>query len=181
METLRQDLPYGLYLLRKHSGFALVAIVTLAFGIGANTALFSAVNAALFRPTYAERPAELVSLFNGGHDRQGTSNHSYPAYADLRDGTAEILSGLAAFTTRPVNMILGHQVGRINVGLVSGNYLRVLGVRPVAGRDFLPNEDVTPGAHAVALISEGRRAHRPTASTGGRGAGGVRSSRTRCR
>jgi putative ABC transport system permease protein len=154
METLNQDLRYGLYLLRKHPGFALVAIVTLAFGIGANTALFSAVNAALFRPTYAERPAELVSLFNGGHDRQGTSNHSYPAYADLRDGTAEILSGLAAYTTRPVNMILGHQVERINVGLVSGNYLRVLGVRLVAGRDFLPEEDVTPGAHAVALISE---------------------------
>jgi hypothetical protein len=87
-------------------------------GTHANTAVFSAVNAALFRPTYAERPAELVSFFNGGRDRQGTSNHSYPAYVDLRDGTAAILSGLAAYTTRPVNMIVGHKVERINVGLV---------------------------------------------------------------
>jgi predicted permease len=154
METFAQDLRYGLYLLRKHPGFAVVAIGTLAFGIGANTVLFSAVNAALFRPTYADRPAELVSLFNGGRDRQGTSNHSYPAYVDLRNATAEILSGLAAYTTRPVNMIVGQQVQRINVGLVSANYLTVLGVRPLAGRDFLPEEDVSPGAHAVVLISE---------------------------
>jgi putative ABC transport system permease protein len=155
METLGQDLRYGLYLLRKHPGFAIVAIATLAFGIGANTVLFSAVNAALFRPTHAERPAELVSLFNGGRDRQGTSNHSYPSFVDLRNGTAEALSGLAAYTTRPVNLILGQHVERINVGLVSANYLNVLGVRPVAGRAFLPEEDATPGAHAVALISEG--------------------------
>ena len=154
METLAHDLRYGLYLLRKHPGFAAVAIGTLAFGIGANTVLFSAVNAALFRPTYAERPAEIVSFFNGGRDRQGTSNHSYPAYVDLRTGTGEILSGLAAYTTRPVNMILGQEVERINVGLVSANYLSVLEYRPVAGRDFLADEDVTPGTHAVALISE---------------------------
>jgi putative ABC transport system permease protein len=160
MESLGQDLRHGLYLLRKHRGFSFVAILTFAFGIGANTALFSAVNAALFRPTYAQHPAELVFLFNGDKDRQGTSNHSYPAYVDLREGSADMLSGLAAYTTRPVNMRVGPEVERINVGLISANYLRVLGVRPIAGRELLAEEDVTPGAHPVALISESLWRHR---------------------
>jgi putative ABC transport system permease protein len=78
VDTLWQDLRFGLRLLNKYPTFALVAVVTLAVGIGANTALFSVVNTALFRPAYADKPAELVSLFNGGRDRQGTSNHAYP-------------------------------------------------------------------------------------------------------
>jgi predicted permease len=154
MESFRYDLRHGLQLLRKHPGFSVVAVVTLAVAIGANTALFSVVNAAFFRPIHAQNPAELVSLFNGGPDRQGTSNHSYPAYVELRDGTRDVFSGLAAYTTRPANMVAGRQARRINVGLVSANYFSVLGVQPVAGRDFLVEEDVTPGGHAVALISE---------------------------
>jgi macrolide transport system ATP-binding/permease protein len=154
MESFRSDLRHGLQLLRKHPGFSVVAVVTLAVAIGAYTALFSVVNAALFRPIHAQNPAELVSLFNGGADRQGTSNHSYPAYIELRDGTRDVFSGLAAYTTRPANMVAGPQARRINVGLVSANYFSALGVHPLAGRDFLVEEEATPGRHAVALISE---------------------------
>jgi predicted permease len=155
VDTLWQDLRFGLRLLNKYPTFALVAVVTLAVGIGANTALFGVVNTALFRPAYADKPAELVSLFNGGRDRQGTSNHAYPDYVDLRDGSADLLTGLAAFTTRPVNLVAGQSVERINVGLVTADYFRVLGVRPLLGRDFLPEENVAPGAHPVAVVSEG--------------------------
>jgi putative ABC transport system permease protein len=102
VDAFWHDLRHGLRLLRKSPSFALVAIGTLALGIGANTALFSLVNTALFRPTYADNPAELVTLFNGDRHRAGTSNHAYPDYVDLRDGTMDLLSGLAAFTTRPV-------------------------------------------------------------------------------
>jgi len=155
VDTFRQDLCYGLRLLRKQPGFALVAIATLSLGIGANTALFSLVNTALFRPVYAENPAELVAIFNGDKSRNGTSNHAYPDYLDLRDGGTDVLSGLAAFTTNPVNLIAGSHVERINIGLVTANYFGVLGVTPRIGRDFLPEENTTPGAHPVALISEG--------------------------
>ncbi len=155
MDTFRQDLRYGLRLLRKYPGFALVAIGTLALSIGANTALFSLVNTALFRPAYADKPDQLISVFNGDAGRRGTSNHAYPDYADLRDGTSDLLSGLAAFTTVPANLAAGGGVERINAGLVTANYFRVLGVRPVIGRDFLPEENVAPGAHPVALVSEG--------------------------
>jgi predicted permease len=155
VDTLWQDVRHGLRRLRHDPGFALVAVVTLSLGIGANTALFSVVNTALFRPSHANNPTELVSLFNGDRDRHGTSNHAYPDYVDLRDGSTDLLSGLAAFTTRPVNLVAGRSVERINVGLVTANYFRVLGVKPVIGRDFLPDENVTPGAHPVALVSEG--------------------------
>jgi predicted permease len=155
VDTFWQDVRHGLRLLLNNPSFALVAVVTLALGIGANTALFSVVNTALFRPAYAENPAELVSIFNGDRNRHGTSNHAYPDYVDLRDGSTDLMSGLAAFTTRPVNLIAGQSVERINVGLVTANYFRVLGIKPLIGRDFLPEENVTPGAHPVALVSEG--------------------------
>jgi len=155
MDALWQDLRHGLHLLRSQPGFALVSIVTLAIGIGANTTLFSVANAALLRPTYAAAPAELVSLFNGDQDGHGISNHAYPDYRDLHDRTTPFLSGLAAFTTRPVNLLTTREVERINVGLISAQYFRVLGIAPLAGRDFRPDENDVPGAHSVALISEG--------------------------
>jgi predicted permease len=167
---LAQDLHYAVAMLLKHPAFSLVAIVTLALGIGANAAIFSLVNTALLRPIYADKPEQLVTIFRGDQDRNGTSNHSYPDYLDLQRESVDLVSGLSAFTTRPVNMVAGpenqkrnqqrdqpgnQQSQRINVGLISDNYFRVLGVRPIAGRDFLPEENAAPGARAVALISEG--------------------------
>src|SRR5689334_22150509 len=155
MPTFLHDLRYALTMLRKHPGFTIVAIITLALGIGANAAIFSLVNTALLRPIYADTPAELVTIFRGGPDRNGSSAHSYPDYIDMRRESADVMTGLAAFTTRPVNLLLaGRESRRINVGLITDNYFRVLGVRPLAGRDFLPDENVTPGERPVALISE---------------------------
>jgi predicted permease len=154
---LGQDFRYAVSMLLKHPGFSFVAIITLALGIGANTAIFSLVNTALLRPMHADKPAEIVTIFRGDRDRNGTSNHSYPDFLDLRRESVDLVTGLTAFTTRPANLLAGAsgETQRINVGLISDNYFRVLGVKPVAGRDFLPDENAVPGAHAVALISEG--------------------------
>jgi predicted permease len=167
---LGQDLRYAGAMLLKHPGFSLVAILTLALGIGANAAIFSLVNTALLRPIHADKPEQLVSIFRGDKDRNGTSNHSYPDYLDLRRESADLVSGLAAFTTRPVNLLAGRDTQRINVGLISDNYFHVLGVRPLAGRDLLPDENESPGARAVALISEGlwRRQFGATVDLAGR-------------
>jgi macrolide transport system ATP-binding/permease protein len=148
------DCRYGLRQLRKNPGFATAAVLTLALGIGANTAVFSLVNSALFKPLYAANPGELVSIFWGDTEGHGLSNHSYADYLDYSKESAPVLSGLAAFTTVPANLVLGKGTERVNVGLVSDNYFSVLGVRPIVGRGFLPEENSTTGSSFVAVISE---------------------------
>jgi predicted permease len=154
METLTQDLRYAFRVLRKNPGFTTVAVITLALGIGANTAVFSLVNSTLFKPFYATNPAELVSIFWGDTEGHGLSNHSYADYLDYRKESDPILSELAAFTTVPANLVLGQGTERINVGLVSDNYFSILGISPIVGRAFLPEENSAAGSSFVAVISE---------------------------
>ena len=149
-----QDLHYGVRTLRKSSGFAAVAILILALGIGANTAIFSLLDSALLKPLFSANPSELVSIFWGDSEGNGLSNHSYADYLDYRRESASVLSGLAAFTTVPANLLVGQKTERVNLGLVSDNYFSVLGVSPIAGRPFLLEENKTVGANFVAVISE---------------------------
>jgi hypothetical protein len=86
------------------------------------------------KPLYAADPDELVSIFSGSADGRGLSNHSYADYLDYRQESASVLSGLPAFTTLPANLIVGQGAQRINLGLVSDDYLAVLGLRPIATR-----------------------------------------------
>ncbi len=152
--NLWRDVRYGLRMLRKDPGFSSVAILTLALGIGANTAIFSLVNTALFKQVSARNPNQLVSVFYGDPHGNGLSNHSYPDYLDYREQSADVLSGLAAYTTDPANLVIGQTTERVNVGLVTDNYFSVLGVNPIAGREFLPGENSSPGNDFTAVISE---------------------------
>jgi len=149
-----QDARYALRQLRKSPGFTAVAVLTLALGIGANTAIFSLVNSALLKPVPAENPNQLVSIFFGDPEGHGLSNHSYADYLDYRKESGDVLSGLAAYTTLPANLVVGQATERINAGLVSDNYFSVLGVRPIIGRAFLPEENSKPGGNFTAVISE---------------------------
>jgi len=154
LETLLQDLRFGLRMLRKNPGFSLVAILTLALGIGANTAIFGVVDRLLVRTLPANEPQQLVNL--AGRDGKGgeDTSFSYPVYADYRDQN-DVFAGVLAFSETPLNCSEGERPERILGVLVSGNFFDVLGVAPALGRTFLPEEDRTPGTHPVAVVSYG--------------------------
>jgi putative ABC transport system permease protein len=148
-----QDLRYGARMLVKNSGFSLIAIIMLAAGIGANTAVFSVVNAVLLKPLPVAQPDELVSLYTSDFSGPRYGASSFLDYVDLRD-RADVLSGLIAYWRQSVRLKSVEQAEDfITADIVTGNYFDVLGVRPAAGRAFLPEEDRTPGTHPVAVIS----------------------------
>ena len=150
METLWHDLRYGVRMLRKNPGFTLVAVMSLALGIGANTAIFSVVNGLLLRPISAERPDELVRVYTG------ISHASYPTYRDFIEQSVDrdaVLSGLAAQALTSFNLNRGDSAERVMGEMVSGNFFTVLGVPAAAGRTFGAEVDAEPGAHAVAVLS----------------------------
>jgi predicted permease len=153
LETLLQDLRFGVRMLRKNPGFSLIAVLTLALGIGANTAVFSLVNTVWLRPlpiAEPERVFEVTPLFKG----MDKGAASYPAYQDYRDRN-EALDGLAAYTFASVSMSQNGNNALLMGYLVSGNYFDLLGVRAVQGRMFTQEEDRQPGAHPVAVLSHG--------------------------
>jgi predicted permease len=150
MESLLQDLRFGVRMLLKQPGFTLIAALTLALGIGANTAIFTLLDKVLIRPLPVEQPHELVTFVRDASGDPGI--FSYPLYADLRDRN-EVLSGLVAYWQRPFSLSDGAQSERVTGQIVSGNYFAVLGVRPALGRFFLPEEDRAPGSHPVVVIS----------------------------
>jgi predicted permease len=153
METLWHDLRYGFRVLRASPGFAAVAVLSLALGIGANTSIFSVVNAALLRPLPVTEPDRLVFVYNGNRaDPYGVS--SYPDYLDYRDKN-EVFSDLLAYSSITMSARGDDQADLISGLLVSGNFFDALGVRAELGRTFLPDEDKTPGSHPVAVISHG--------------------------
>lgn len=151
METLLQDVRFGIRRLLKSPAFSLVAIMSLALGIGANTAIFSLVNMILFRPLPVAEPERVVTVAPiRGNDAMAA--HSYPNYRDLRDRN-EVLSGLLAYRFAPMSLSRNNNSEKVWGYLVSGNYFDVLGVKPVLGRTFLPEEDNTRLSHPVAVIS----------------------------
>ncbi len=152
MEELFRDLKQGVRLLARKPGFAATVVVTLALGIGANTVIFSLVNALLIRPLPVADPGSVVSVFTSyaGGARHGIT--SYPDYEDLRDRN-ELLSGLAAQTYAPMGLGGADQPEVVMGQLVSWNYFSVLGVQAHLGRTFLPEEEETPGSHPVAVLS----------------------------
>jgi hypothetical protein len=148
LETFWLDTRYGLRTLRKSPGFTIVAVVTLALGIGANTLVFSVVNALVLRPLPVARPNELVFLENS---RFGPG-HSFPNYRYLRDRN-RTFGGLVGYRIAPMEMETDTGVQRIWGYLATGNYFDVLGIQPVLGRFFTRSEDVHPGASPYAVLS----------------------------
>ncbi len=152
VETFLQDIRFGLRMLRKNPAFTLVAVLTLALGIGANTAIFSAANSVLLRPLPlkdAERVIFVVSL-REGFDPFGTSLLEFSAYKDR----SHSLSSVGLASARSFNVTGRGEPERIQGAAILANYLSTLGVQPVIGRSFTPEED-NPGGPAVALVSYG--------------------------
>ena len=153
MHTLWQDLRYGARMLVKQPGFTLIVVLTLALGIGANSTIFSFVNAMLLKPLPVTKPEELVTLYTSDFSGSLYGGSSYPDYLGFRD-RADVLSGLAAHWGQSVLLgPAGQSEEPLRAEIVTGNYFSVLGVTPLSGRAFLPEEDPTPGAHPVALVS----------------------------
>ncbi|HEX8179609.1 MAG TPA: ABC transporter permease [Pyrinomonadaceae bacterium] len=155
MGTIWQDVRYGFRRLRQSPSFTAIAVLSLALGIGANTAIFSLVNTVLLRPLPVAQPEQLVELYGTMHGGADYTIQSYLNYKDYRDRSRAVLSGLLAYRFAPMSLSHEGNNERVWGYLVTGNYFDVLGVRPVLGRGFLPEEDATPGSHAVAVMSYG--------------------------
>ncbi len=155
MQTLWQDLRYGARMLVKKPGFTLIAVLTLALGIGANTAIFTWLKAIFLQPLPGVAASHRLVTLHSVLTRSGNRAIalSYPDYRDYRDRN-KVFSGLTAFDLSTFNLLDGDgQPERIWGLLVSGNYFDVLGVRAAVGRTFAPDEDRTPGTHPVVVIS----------------------------
>jgi predicted permease len=153
LDKLTQDIRFAGRQLRRQPAFALIAVATLGLGIGLNTAVFSLINALLFRPLpVVEEPERLVGVFTSDGGGPGVS--SYMDFVDFR-AEASSFAGLSAFRARDVDISTDGRTERLTGLLVTHDYFRTLGVRPVAGRFFLPEEDEVPGARAVAVLSYG--------------------------
>ena len=151
MLTLLQDVRYAIRMLLKHPGFTAVAVLSLALGIGVNTATFSVLDAVLLRSLPVSEPDRLVTVFTR-RETGLNSGFSYPDYVDYRDRN-EAFSGMIAWDGVSLNLSTGNATERVSGQLVTGNYFDVLGVRAARGRTFLPEEDRTPGSAPVAVIS----------------------------
>ncbi len=165
MDTIWQDVRFGLRTLGRRPGFTLAAVLTLALGIGANTAVFSFVNALFLRPLDVPQPERVVRLYGvsdpgiRAHDRGpgATGRHfevfSYPNYGDLRD-RSQVFSALAAHQATQVSLATGDQPETATAEVVTGNYFTVMGVAAALGRTLQPADDVTENSHPVVVISD---------------------------
>src|SRR5882672_5158471 len=150
---LHHDLRYALRLLRKHPGFTVVAVLTLALGIGANAAIFTLTDAVLLQSLPVAAPDQLTTIASYDPKSSEVNNSfSYPMYQDLRDQN-EVFSGVLARGGAQMNVSYEGRNDRVRGELVSGNFFEVLGVRPWAGRLFNQDDDRTPAAHPLAVLS----------------------------
>jgi macrolide transport system ATP-binding/permease protein len=154
MHSLIRDIRYAFRNFLKRPGFTAIAVITLALGIGANTAIFSLVNTVLLRPLPVPHPEQLIEVYGTLHNGADYTIQSYLNYKDYRDRN-DVFSGLIAYRFAPMSVNHESRNERVWGYLVSGNYFDVLGVQPFLGRYFLPEEDKTPGSHPVAIISYG--------------------------
>jgi predicted permease len=162
MTNIAQDIRYALRNLRKSPAFAAIAVITLALGIGANTAIFTVVNAVFFHPIPVKDPARLVEIFTldqrkifGAANNNALPN-SFPNGHDIQQ-RAQSFSGVTVYEsfTTPVSMTVNGQPNQYFAQLSSGNYFDVLGVHAQLGRTFRPEEDSTAGAGPVVVLNHG--------------------------
>jgi len=151
MENLINDLSYGAKMLWKSKVVTIIAVISLAIGIGANSAIFSLLNSILLRPRAVSQPEQLVEIFVG-EDEHPYQSTSYPSYLELRD-RSEVFTGVAAYGISQLKLGVNDQVELIWGEEVSGNYFDVLGVTPYMGRTFAADEDLVPGQKPVAIVS----------------------------
>jgi predicted permease len=152
LKSLPQDLRYGVRVLAKSPGFSLIAILTLALGIGANTAIFSVVNGVLLNPLPFRAPNQLVSMFQAMPNFKNGSI-SYPNFLDWRRMNTSF-AGMAAYRSVGFNLSGNGEPERLHGEMISAGFFEILGVNPLMGRTFTADEDRL-GANPTAMITEG--------------------------
>jgi predicted permease len=152
MDTLLADLRYTVRRLLQRPGFTIVAILTMALGIGANSAIFSIVNAILLRPLPVESPGELVEIYSREGDEEPVPN-AYPDFLDIQERD-DLFTGVAGYTLDFLSMDVGDRTEVVLGEAVSGNYFEVLGIPAARGRTFIAGEDDAPGAALVVVLSD---------------------------
>jgi len=162
LDNLLQDIRLGIRSLTKSPGFTLVALLSLALGIGANTAIFTLMNAIMLRPLPVQNPQQLVLLGDGGSFGSigGLPNRSwqlfsYPFYKQFRAKTDAFIdvTAVASVQYGPHASVDGRGLEHVQIGLVSGNYFSFLGVTPALGRILAESDDTSPGSNPVAVAS----------------------------
>lgn len=161
LDRLQKDVHYALRQLRRYPGIAAIAILMLALGIGANTAVFSVFNQVLLRSLPVQNPNQLVILSEKSAAEEGSLSSwgdnsfyfSYPAYLSMRDGN-HTLEGLAGTAVDSVTLTTGDSADKVIAEFITGNYFNVLGVRPFLGRAIAPSDDVYHKGNPVAVLSE---------------------------
>jgi predicted permease len=156
LEDTRKDVALALRSLRRNPGFAAAAIVTLALGIGANTAIFSLTDQILLQPLPVPRPHELVMLDSPGMyqgSTRGQQTFSEPMFRGLRGASAPVLSGMFARFGTGASVSTDGDAARVRIEAVSGDYFRTLGIDPTIGRVLGPDDDRTPDGHPVVVLS----------------------------
>lgn len=153
LESVAQDLRFAFRMLRKNPGFTAVAILTLALGIGANTAIFSVIRGVLLQTLPFRDPSQIV-MVRGTVGGQPTGSISYPDYLDYRARNT-LLREVGAYTTLDLVLGEGDHSERIPSEMATGSYFTALGVSPFMGRAFLPDDNKSLGASAVAVIGYG--------------------------
>jgi predicted permease len=153
MQTVLQDVRFGLRMMAKSPGFSFLVVLMLALGIGANSTIFSWINSTLLTPIPGvSRTSDMVVVMRGEISEHPTPPFSYPDYADLRART-QSLSGLLAYNEDFVSLTGTGKPERINAALTSADYFKVLGLQPILGRGLLPVEEEKPGTTPSVVIS----------------------------
>ncbi|TDI46701.1 MAG: ABC transporter permease [Acidobacteria bacterium] len=154
MDTLLENIRYAGRRLAQTPGFTSVAILSLALGIGANTAIFSLVNAVLIREAPLDKPEELVEVYLSTPDFE-YNVFSWPDYEDFKEGTTEVFSEVSGTRLLIVQFDNAEGVEMVPGEAVTGNYFRTLGIEAELGRLLLPEDDIAPGGHAVVVLGHG--------------------------
>ena len=154
METLFQDLKYGARMLLRQPGFTVIAVIALALGIGANTAIFSVVNAVLLKPLPFADADKLVIVYETALRRGSLrSNASYPNFADWR-AQNQVFERMASYHTADTVLTGEGEPARLQAAVVNADLFPMLGVAPILGRSFLPDEDKPGDAGRVVMLSQ---------------------------
>jgi putative ABC transport system permease protein len=153
MGDLLRDLQYGARMLWKSKGFTVVAVVSLALGIGFNTTIFSAVDALLLRPKAGLEPESLVEVYLSDSSGYPYGASSYPDFREYRDRT-DAFSDIASYQTTLARYQRNGSSEYLMGEIVSGSFFQLVGIRALAGRVLEPSDDVSPGGHPVVAVSE---------------------------
>src|SRR5277367_6118075 len=154
MQNLWQDLKFALRMLRKNPGFTAVAILTLALGIGANTAIFSVINTVLLKPLPFKEPRHIINVVQ--YDLKTKASGalmSYTKYTQIQE-QSKTLENMAGYYPLTLSLVTEREPEAVNGARASVDFFRVLGISPARGRTFLPEEEQDGGPY-VAVISDG--------------------------